>query len=150
MPTALSVAGIGGAGLRRVTSTPAIGAKASKRASATARSAFEQVIALGRENLADQRDRAAIIDGIGEAVALGGSAQIDIEHEVENEALAEPLLFREKAVIGVNIELLDQDAAGFAQGITFVSSAIASQTLSASICGATSWTRRMAALRLAP
>src|SRR6478735_1338965 len=85
-----------------------------------ARRRLEQIVAPRRERLDGDGDDVAVVDGVGELVADRGGADVDGQQDVEHEALAQALLLREEAVIGVDIELLDQDGASFAHGTTFM------------------------------
>ena len=62
---------------------------------------LHQAIALGAERLAGDIDHLVVADGVGELVGAGGLRQIEIEHEIELEGLADLGLVLHHAVIGV-------------------------------------------------
>src|SRR5689334_16231357 len=62
---------------------------------------FYQAVALGAERLARGIDHLVVTDGVGELVGVGCLREIDVQHEVELEGLADLGLVLHHAMIGV-------------------------------------------------
>src|SRR5260221_7842475 len=103
-----------------------------------------QPVALGAKRLARDRHHLVVADRIGELVAARCLGQVDVEHEIEREGLADLGFVLHDAVIGVQCEPADEHLIGYAPA-THLIARRALSTLMAWIVSATSWVRMMAA-----
>ena len=70
---------------------------------------LHQPVAPGAERLARDVDHLVVADRVGELVGARGFRQVDVEHKIELEGLADLGLVRHDAVIGVQREPADEN-----------------------------------------
>ena len=101
-PTSSKVAAIGACGLCTVTRTPRTCEKALEhRVGDGAGGGLDQPVAARAERLARRLHHQVVGDGVLELVAARRFGQIDVEHQIELEGLADLGLVLHHAVIGV-------------------------------------------------
>src|SRR5436190_8454973 len=100
---------------------------------------FHQAVAFGAERLARRIDHLVVADGVGELVGAGGLREIEIEHEIELEGLADLGLVLHHAMIGVQRQPTHEHLVGH------VLFRRAAATRNAWMVSATSWVRMIEA-----